>query len=483
MTQAATAASGIAALDQRVAHDLACLNHGAPDWLKPLQHEGQHVYDAIIVGGGQSGMGAAFALQRERISNLLILDENPAGFEGPWDTYARMATLRTPKHLTSIEMGVPSLTFRAWWEAQHGAEGWEQLDKIPRKIWMDYLRWFRKVLALPVRNEAKLVRVEPVRRGLFRLHLAEGEPLLARKVVLATGIQGGGEWHTPEMVSANLPRRLYAHTSEAIDYAAMQGQRIAILGAGASAFDNAHCALEHGVGEVHVFVRRKKLPQVNPIRFMEQNGMIPRYAAMGDAEKYAVMASFFDRNQPPTNDMFERACAFPGFQLHLGCPWDAVTQDGEEAKVTTPKGEFSFDFLVLSTGLITDPALRPELAELASGITRWADVYEAPKGIANAVIDQHPYLGPAFEFMAQDPADDRLHGLYGFNYSALISHGLSAAALSGLKYALPRLAGGIADQLFRDEQAQILSAYYAYDELEFVSEWKPSSTTPSEAAE
>jgi hypothetical protein len=45
-----------------------------------------------------------------------------------------------------------------------------------------------------------------------------------------------------------------------------------------------------------------------------------------------------------------------------------------------------------------------------------------------------------------------LHGLFAFNYSALISLGLSASALSGMKNALPRLVRGIADQLFLDDR-------------------------------
>ena len=95
----------------RVSHDLQCLNYGGPDWLPPARHADGHVYDVVIVGGGQSGLGAAFGLLRERVSNILVIDENPAGFEGPWDTYARMVTLRTPKQLTAIDYGMPSLTF------------------------------------------------------------------------------------------------------------------------------------------------------------------------------------------------------------------------------------------------------------------------------------------------------------------------------------------------------------------------------------
>src|SRR4051812_11162741 len=249
------------ALNEQVKRDLSFLSFGMSEWARPLKHTEVHVYDVIIVGGGQSGLAAAFGLMRERIMNILVLDENPEGYEGPWETYARMVTLRTPKHLTSIDLGIPSLTFRSFWEAQFGAKSWEAIDKIPRGDWMNYLRWYRKVLGLPVKNEVTLNLIEPFENNLYRLHLAGqgacANTLLARKVILATGIQGGGEWHVPPMISEKLPAHLYAHTSKAIDFAALKGKKIAILGGGASAFDNAHFALTEGVALAHVFVRRK----------------------------------------------------------------------------------------------------------------------------------------------------------------------------------------------------------------------------------
>jgi len=468
---------GLGELETKVAQDLAYLHYPEPDWLVPRPG----VYDVVIIGGGQSGLGAAFGLKLARIANILVIDENPAGFEGPWDTYARMQTLRTPKHLTAIDLGVPSLTFRAWYEAQHGGAAWDALGKIPRRMWMGYLRWYRHVLNLPVRNDCTLELIEQA-DGLHTLHLADGGTIVARKVILATGIQGGGQWHTPAMIEA-LPRARYAHTSEPIDYAAMAGKRIAILGGGASAFDNASTALEAGVAAAEVFIRREQLPRINVIRFMENAGMVQRYPALADADKYAVMASFWVRNQPPTTDMFERAASLPGFDLHLGSPWLSVAETPDGVRVETPHGSHLFDFLVLSTGLITDPALRPELRLVQDMIARWGDRVTAPAEIANPVIDAHPYLGPAFEFLPRAGGDARpLHGLFAFNYSALISLGLSAAALSGLKHALPRLVSGVADQLFRDDEAAILADYAAYAELEFVAEWPGSENKPQHKA-
>jgi hypothetical protein len=467
---------GLPALEAELAWQLVLIGHGGTDWTRPRTHPQGHVHDVVIVGGGQSGLAAAFGLLRERVSNILVIDENPAGLEGPWDTYARMITLRTPKELNPIDFGIPALTYRAWWEAQHGAAGWDAVGKIARGDWMAYLRWYRRVLALPVRNDTCLARIEPIGDGLHRLHL-DGQPhLLARKVVLATGIQGGGEWHTPAMIRDALPRSCYAHTSEPINYAALAGKRIGILGGGASAFDNANAALALGVAAAHVFIRRAVLPRINPIRFMEGVGFTGRYPALDDADKYAVMASFLGHNQPPTNDTFDRAAAWPGFALHLGAPWLGVEQADDAVRVTTPQGCHDFDFLVLSTGLVSDPGLRPELGLVANSIARWADCFTPPPGSANALIDAHPYLGPGFELLPRtDDGAAALHGLFAFNYSALISLGLSASALSGLRTALPRLVKGLTDQLFLDDRSALVADLLAYDEAEFVGDWPKSS--------
>lgn len=51
---------------------------------------------AVVVGGAARNT----LLQTTQVTNVLVLDENPAGLEGPWVTYARMVTLRTNKSLT-----------------------------------------------------------------------------------------------------------------------------------------------------------------------------------------------------------------------------------------------------------------------------------------------------------------------------------------------------------------------------------------------
>ena len=463
--------SGLNSLNAAVKRDLDMIALPTATWVKPRAHSsGAHVYDVVIVGGGQSGLGAAFALRREGVPNVLVVDENEPGMEGPWITYARMITLRTPKHLTGVETGIPSLTFRSWYEAQHGAAAWGQVDKILRGEWMDYLKWFREVLDLPVRNGARVTRIDKTADGLFSVTVeGDAKPLLARKVIIATGIQGGGEWHVPENISSALPKSMYAHTSGPVDYEALRGKRIGILGSGASAFDNANHALAMGVAEAHVFARREELQRVNPIRHMERAGMIKGYGMLSDAEKYAALTHFLTLSQPPTNDTYRRAAANKGFRLHTGSPWNAVRMEGSQAVVTTPKGEHAFDYLIVSTGTITDLGLRPELSAFLSDIALWRDRQIAGKRVPE--IDVHPYLGYGFEVTGREAAcDARVHGLFMFNYSALASLGMSAAAISGLRFALPRLAEGVVKQLFLDDRQEILGDYFAFAEHEFTAD-------------
>ena len=108
--------------------------------------------------------------------------------------FARMDTLRSPKHLTGPDLGVPSLTFRAWYEAQHGTDGWAALYKIPRLEWAEYLLWVRNVLGLPIENRAEataLVLDGSLVRATLRGPRGE-ETVVARKVVLALGRDGSG---------------------------------------------------------------------------------------------------------------------------------------------------------------------------------------------------------------------------------------------------------------------------------------------------
>ncbi|MEN9630875.1 MAG: hypothetical protein RJA10_4103, partial [Pseudomonadota bacterium] len=226
-------AVGLDALEQRLAHDLACLQLPAPRWTPELQHQGQPVADVAIIGAGMAGLALAAALVHRGMA-VTVYDESPAGLEGPWATTARMETLRSPKQLAGPALGIASLTFRAWFEAQFGAAAWEALDKIPRLQWMDYLRWYRHALGLVVHNEHRVTDVLPQPDGVVELRVqAAGreQAVFARRVVLATGRAGLGGPLVPDFVHA-LPRGRWLHSSDLYEEGSLRGLRVGVVGAG-----------------------------------------------------------------------------------------------------------------------------------------------------------------------------------------------------------------------------------------------------------
>ena len=57
------------------------------------------MYDVVIVGGGQSGLAAAYGLFREQVKNIVVLDRQPVGSEGPWKD------IRPHDHVANAEDG------------------------------------------------------------------------------------------------------------------------------------------------------------------------------------------------------------------------------------------------------------------------------------------------------------------------------------------------------------------------------------------
>src|ERR1700722_10304847 len=232
-------------LEARLAQDLQWMCLPLAGWSPRRTIDGTAVTDVLIVGGGMCGLAAAGALKLLGVDNMRIVDKAPLGTEGPWITFARMETLRSPKDLTGPCLGLPSLTFRAWYEAQFGAAAWQSLDKIARAQWMDYLIWYGRMLSLEIESETTVLGIHPA-DSLLEMTLATPageERSLARHVVLATGRDGGGQPQVPAM-ARKLNRQRWAHSADEIDFAALRGKRVAVVGAGASAMDNAATALE-----------------------------------------------------------------------------------------------------------------------------------------------------------------------------------------------------------------------------------------------
>lgn len=435
--------------------DLARLNFPPPNWVPPASGPcGEPVLDVLVVGAGMCGQTAAYALLREGIANLRVVDRAARGEEGPWGTYARMVTLRSPKHLTGPDLGVPSLTFRAWYEAQHGDAGWAALHKVGRLDWRDYLLWVRDTVGLRVDNGVALEAVED-EGGLLRARLrsARGsETVLARKLVLALGRDGSGAPRWPEFASLRRDDPLAAgrvfHSADAIDFESLRGRHVGVLGAGASAFDNAACALEAGA-RVTLFARRDFLPQVNKSKWTSFPGFFRGYEALDDGRKWRFYTYIFDEQVPPPWETVRRCDAHAAFTLRLATPWLDVQPRGDGVRVKTPAGEQDFDAVIFGTGFDVDLLERPELARYAGAIDTWARHVPPEQAARHPEAARFPYLGAGFELRASAEAHAQaLAGIHLFNWGSTMSHGALAGDIPGLAIGAGRLAQSIARDLF-----------------------------------
>lgn len=453
-------------LTARVKDDLARIAHPDRPWVPPRTGpDGAPVLDVLIVGGGQCGMTTAFALLRAQVTNILVVEKAPRGLEGPWLTYARMPTLRSPKEFTGPDLDIPSLTYQSWHEAKYGEQHWNDLFRITREDWVEYLLWVRDALALPVQNETEVLDIAPAGE-LIAVTLRQGGATrlrYARKVVLATGQESMGRWTMPDFLKS-LPATLRAHSAEAIDFEALRGKKVAVLGAGASAFDNAATALEAGAAEVHLFCRREAPQLVQPYLWLTFRGFLRHLSDLDDAWRWRFMSYILGLREGFPQPTWDRCAKHANFALHAGAPWlGARTVDGQ-VEIDTPQGPFRADYAICATGIEMAPETRPELSRFAANIATWGDRYTPPETERNARLSRYPYLGPDYALQekvaGQTPWIANIHL---FSIAATVSFGASGSSINAMTTAVPKLADGITRALFREDVEAHWASLRAYD--------------------
>lgn len=460
----------------QVARDLELLNYPPANWVPPTTGpEGQPVSDVVIVGGGMCGMVAWFALRRAGILNTRILDRAKSGVEGPWLTYARMETLRSPKHLLGPAYGVPSLTFQHWYRSQFGDDDWNALYRIPRTMWMDYLRWYRAVLGIPVENGQEVVHVDHRADGLLSLRMASGAPILARKLVLATGRDGMGGPSIPAFMAGIERGRLWAHSADPIDFNVLRGRRVVVIGVGASAVDNAAEALEAGAAEVRLLARRPAMPTINKLMGIGSYGVTAGFPVIDPAWRWRFMDYAARQQTPAPHGSTLRVSRHPNAYFHFNAGVARIEEADGAVTITTPSGrQFQTDFVILGTGFDIDPLMRPELAGYADRIAVWADRFTPPKGQENPQLARFPWLEKDFSFTEKTPGTAPwLRDIHCFNYGAAISVGKVSGDIPAISEGAAWLAEGISADFFaRDIDAHWQALLdYAQPELDG-SEWR-----------
>lgn len=73
----------LAELERDVARDLELIAHPRAPWLERKFCRGGPVLDVLLIGAGQSALAVAFALLRDKVTNILCIDRAEEGLEGP----------------------------------------------------------------------------------------------------------------------------------------------------------------------------------------------------------------------------------------------------------------------------------------------------------------------------------------------------------------------------------------------------------------
>jgi cation diffusion facilitator CzcD-associated flavoprotein CzcO len=409
-------------------------------------------HNVAIIGGGQTGCALAFALRRAGIGKVTVLeaapDERRAGI---WLNAARMNLLRTPKTLPGPELGIPALSFQAWYEARHGQQAYAAIDRIRRTDWADYLDWYRRFLGIQPRYRTRLTRIEPA-GDHFRLHLdtPDGQATeTARKIILATGFLGGGGRLLPDVLTANLPPALYAHTEDTIDFAALRGKTVGVIGAAAAAFDAAGVALEHAAAKVHLFARRATIAAVPITRSRGFPGAYDNYHQLPDADRWHQAIRFFRAGSTPTTDAIERAVRFANFHLHLAAPWSHASVRDGKIETTIGGRTYRMDFVIAGTGYSGDLSSQPELRDFADQILLWRDCYTPPPAEQHAGLACYPYLGAGHELLERTSVSSPLlRHIHVQNPAGFLSFGLPIGDVPSMKRDIPVIVSRISADLF-----------------------------------
>ena len=459
--------SALIALEAQVRDDLAKTSHPSAPWLEPKRApDGQPALDVLIVGGGQSGLTIAFGLKRSQVTNILIIDKAGEGKEGPWLSYARMHTLRSPKDFTGPDLDTPSLTYQSWHEARSGKEDWQALDLIPRKLWAEYLVWFKRAVGLKVRNGCELLEIGPAADGLLAAtvaHQGATSILYARKVVLATGQEAMGNWTIPEPLR-HLPSRLVARPSDPIDFAALAGRTVAVIGAGATAFDNAAAALEAGAAEVHLLCRRAKIQVIQPYRWLTFRGFLRHFCDLDDVWRWRFMRAILELREGFPQATYDRCARFSNFHLHQGSPVETAQEVGDGIQLQTPQGALSAHFVISGAGTEIDFAERRELKKFAGNIATWADRYQPPDDEQSPRLGRYPYLADDYAFTERVAgATPWINNIHLFAFASTMSFGPSGSSINAMTTAIPKLVYGLTRGLFRADIERHWTSFKAYD--------------------
>jgi glycine/D-amino acid oxidase-like deaminating enzyme len=297
-------------------------------------------------------------------------------------------------------------------------------DLLPVENFSDYGTWFQERVApdLDTRAVVQVVAVD----GGFRLVLADGESIVAKRVVMATGLLN--HEHRPAQFDG-LPRALVSHSCEHTGSSRFRRRHVAVIGRGQSACESA--ALLHEAGaNVEIICRENLLWNADPgqrsllrktVRSLLGDALIPP-SQVGPfpfnwlVEAPGIIRHLTEHSRDRLNEHCLRATAVLWLRSRLrdvpvseGCRIRDARRDGDRIAMTLDDGGTRrVDHVLLATGYRIDVDKMTILdARLRGRIARHGGLPILSAGFESSVAGLHfvgsaavASFGPLLRFIA-----------------------------------------------------------------------------------
>jgi FAD-dependent urate hydroxylase len=355
--------------------------------------------DVAIIGAGPYGLAAAAHLRRAGIDVRVI--GQPMSF---WQNMPAGLLLRSNWTATCIAEYQGELSLDSFC----AATGASLAKPVPLDRFVDYGLWVQQQVAPDV--DRRLVRTLEAGPGGFRLTLADGTAISARRVVVAAGIE---LFANRPAVAAGLPPELVSHTGDHRDFRRFRGARVLVVGGGQSALECAALLQESGA-RAEVAVRQDHLRWLNGGKYQRMLGRYARlvYAPtdvgpMGLSRLVAVPDLFRQLPRRAQDPLAYRSIRPAGaawlpprlteVPIRLGRAVVSTAEHGGQLRITFADGDTqAVDHLLFGTGYRVDITRYPFLpAELTARIRRAGGYPLLGRGMESSVPGLHFLGAPA----------------------------------------------------------------------------------------
>jgi hypothetical protein len=375
----------------------------------------------VIIGAGPYGLACAAFLRHSGVEPRVFGE--PMGFWG--SRMPRGMLLRSRRRSSHIADPTLALTIDRYEESS----GARLPEPIELRRYLGYADWFRRN-AVPEIDGRRVRQVDRV-DGTFRLTLEDGDAIVASRVVVAAGLEPFA-WRPSPL--GDLPEDLVSHSSDHVDFQALSGKRVIVVGAGQSALESAALLHEAGAG-VEIVARASGIVWLPGDH---QPGFRPRLRRLlmpptdvgGMRSGWIAAAPELLRRTPGgLRPAVTRKCIVPmgaawlrsrleQVPMVLGRAITSATANGTGVRTIFDDGSVrEADHIVLGTGFRVDVAKYPFLSpELIRDLD---------------LLGGYPRLGPGLE--ANVP------GLHFVGAPAMLSYGPLMRFVVGTWYAAPAL--------------------------------------------